>query len=381
MRMACLILAVLALPVDGLCSNPTNRVRVVFLNPGSEEKSKEYWWSLCSDFMQAAANDLGMDLRILYANRSRTMILQQAGEVMQGPDKPDFIVMQNMKQSALPIIRMASEKGVKVFLFNSGLSEEETRDCGGPRGKYPNWIGQILPDDRGAGKLQAQVLIDAALKLGLKDKNGKVQMIATAGVMSDTSASERDKGLMEVLAARTNEVTLNRGHALPCDWERKMAEEVFSRAFGEYPETTAVWNVNDPQALGVLDAATGKFGKVPGRDILITGIDWNPPNIEKIKSGEILASVGGHFVEGVWALVLIHDYAGGIDFSSEKLSFETRMTLLDSGNVDSYMKCLQQRNREHISRIDYKQFSKKHSPKLATYNFDVDTVLKQLKVE
>lgn len=52
---------------------------VVFLNPGY---SNETFWVDYSRFMQAAANDLGMALRVRYSERRADLALTQAREVL-----------------------------------------------------------------------------------------------------------------------------------------------------------------------------------------------------------------------------------------------------------------------------------------------------------
>lgn len=65
---------------------------VVFLNPGS---SSEVFWSSYSRFMQAAAQDLGMSLKVEYSERSPERTLSQARDILQGPKRPDYLVLVN----------------------------------------------------------------------------------------------------------------------------------------------------------------------------------------------------------------------------------------------------------------------------------------------
>jgi hypothetical protein len=65
---------------------------VLFLNPGS---TREAFWVSYSQFMQAAARDLGMDLRIVYSNRQSDVVIEQARRALQGPDRPDYLVFVN----------------------------------------------------------------------------------------------------------------------------------------------------------------------------------------------------------------------------------------------------------------------------------------------
>ncbi len=356
------------------------RIRVVFLNPADDVKDGEFWWYVCSNFMKAAAADLNIDLKIYNAKRSVPDLNKQAIAAMTGPDKPDFIVMQNLKKSAVSIIKEADKFNVKILMFNSGLSEEETAENGKPREKYKNWIGEILPDDAGAGYDLADIIVKEAKSKKLVNNDGKVEMIALGGVVSDTSAIERNKGLMKYIQENKENVILHRDQALPGNWEEKKANEVFSLAFSTFNNTTTVWNANDNMAIGVLKSTKEKGGKKPGTDIIIGGIDWNPENLEGVKSGEISATIGGHFMEGAWTMVMIYDYANGVDFAdSEGVSMKSRMGVITSKNVANFEKNLGDRSFEKIDKVDFKKFSKAMNPGMKKYSFDLDNILKQFK--
>ena len=73
----------LALCVGLLCCGLAQAASVVFLNPG---RSDEPFWRSYADFMQAAADDLGMDLRIEFAERDNARMLRQARAILQGPE-------------------------------------------------------------------------------------------------------------------------------------------------------------------------------------------------------------------------------------------------------------------------------------------------------
>ncbi|MBK7005483.1 MAG: ABC transporter substrate-binding protein [Burkholderiales bacterium] len=293
--------------------------------------------------------------------------------------KPHFIVMQNMKKTAPQIIEMAHKHNVRVLLFNSGLEEEETRVYGVPREKYSNWIGQILPDDAGAGYQLAKMIVGAAREKGLSNPAGKVEMLALGGTVSDSSAIERNKGLTRYLQAHTADVVLNRGQALPGDWESAKAASVFEAAFDGHPTTTVVWNANDNMAMGVLGKAKDKFGKTPGKDIMVGGIDWNPENLKAVKQGQIAATLGGHFMEGAWVMVLVNDYAKGVDFQTEGVSLKSELGAITAANIAKFERALGDRSFEKVDKIDFSKFSKASNPALKTYKFSLDEVLGQLK--
>ena len=359
-------------------STKARPIKVVFLNPASAAPD-EVWWRTCTDFMQAAANDFGIELKVLYAGRSAAEMYRQATEVFSTADKPDFIVMQNMKKTAPGIIKQAATHGVKVFLFNSALADEEANEMGLPREKFPNWIGQMTPDDEAAGFDLAALLVQTAKKARQTGREGKVEMLAMGGTVSDSSAIERNKGLLRYVREHADQVILNRERPLPADWDTERAKATLSAAFPAYTKTTAVWNANDKMAIGAVDAATSRLGKAPGKNIFIGGIDWNRENLAAVKSGTIAATIGGHFMEGAWVMVLLHDYAKGVDFAPSGATMKSQMSLISNANVDRFEKALGDRSFEKIDRIDFTQFSKASNPKLKTYPFSLQTILTQLK--
>lgn len=353
-------------------------LKVVFLNPASPSPD-EVWWRICTDFMQAAANDLGIELKVHYAGRSAAEIYRQALEVVSSPSKPDFIVMQNMKKTAPVIIKQAATQGVKVFLFNSALSDEEAVEMGTPRGRYPNWIGQMTPDDEAAGFDLAALLVQIARDAGQTGREGRVEMLALGGTVSDSSAIERNKGLLRYVNDHTAEVILNRERPLAADWDTERARITLSAAFPSYPKTTVIWNANDKMAIGALDAASTRLGKAPGKDLFIGGIDWNPENLAAVRSGKIAATIGGHFMEGAWVMVLLHDYAKGVDFAQQGVVMKSQMSVISKANIDKFEKSLGDRSLEKIEKIDFTQFSKVQRPSLKIYPFSLDSILAQLK--
>ena len=72
-----------ALLALGMVVGPFARAEsVLFLNPGT---TVELFWTSYSQFMQAAADDLHIDLRILYSDRTSEIVIAQAREALLGP--------------------------------------------------------------------------------------------------------------------------------------------------------------------------------------------------------------------------------------------------------------------------------------------------------
>ena len=97
---------------------------VVFLNPGNAD---ETFWVSYSRFMQGAAQNLGMSLRVEYSGRDRQRVLHQARQALQGPQRPDYLVLVNEQYVAPEIIRLSRGSGVRLFLVNNGLTVDQAR--------------------------------------------------------------------------------------------------------------------------------------------------------------------------------------------------------------------------------------------------------------
>lgn len=360
-------------------STPARKLRVVFLNPASAEAADEEFWRLCTIFMQAAADDLGIDLKTYYAQRSAATLYAQATMVLNSADKPDFLVMQNLKKTAPRIIEEAEAAGVKVLLFNSGLGPDELGRFGGPRQIYKNWIGQLLPDDERAGYELAELLVSAARNKGLANSQGQIEMLAIGGTGSDSSAEERNRGLQRFLREQGSRVRLARGEVIPAYWETAKAGTVFDFAASQNPQLRVVWAANDNMALGALQAARERGGFAPGESLLIGGIDWNKQSLAAVRRGDLLASLGGHYMEGAWAMVLLRDYADGIDFAGEGLTMTSRLHAITAENLARFENALGELGPEAIGKVDFARFAKSHNRALKKYRFDLQTLLGQFK--
>lgn len=65
-------------------------------------------------------------------------------------------------------------------------------------------------------------------------------------------------------------------------------------------------------------AALRNAGKVPGKDVLVVAMDLNPENVDAVEAGELLFDIGGHWLQGGFALVLMYDYLNGLGVPAEE---------------------------------------------------------------
>jgi ABC-type sugar transport system substrate-binding protein len=277
---------------------------VVFLNPGM---STETFWVSYTQFMQAAAKDLGLDLRVRYGERDPRNTLDQAREVLQSNERPDYLVLVNEQYVAPQILRMAQGSGVKLLMVNNALTADQVRLLGARDGI--NLIGSLVADDEEAGYL---MLKDMLRQHGRVAPGESLDLLAFSGFKTTPVALLREQGMQRALAEHP-EVRLRQ--LVYGEWSRERAFEQATQLFKRYPQTALVWSANDQMALGAMQAFQDS-GRLPGKDALFSAVNSSPEILRERLNGRLSSLVAGHFTVGGWAMVLIHDDAKGVDIGA-----------------------------------------------------------------
>lgn len=286
-------------------------MRVLFLNPGS---ANEPFFGKLASFMRVAAEQLDVELEVIECHRQKARMLEEGEALIERRELPDYLVLGNPEGVAVDLLPRVTEAGIKVMLINEGIMSYDQKMVGVPRQRLPNWLGQLVPDDRQAGELLAEHLLEAAARNDLIAGDGTIQLGAIAGDYT-SSSNYRVVGLNRVVKKR-RDVTMNTVRL--GQWDRDRARELTTAMLGMFPETAVVWVASDLMAVGAIEAIE-EAGRAPGRDVLVGGIDWAPQAFDRIREGTLTVSVGGHFMEGAWAIVMLHDYHHGRDFQTTQV--------------------------------------------------------------
>ena len=340
-----------------------NAASVVFLNPG---KSTEPYWLSYAQFMQAAADDLGISLRVLYAERDPQLMLEQARETLQGGQPPDYLVFVNEQYAGPEILRLAKDTQVKLFAVSSTLTADQQNLIGQSRENYPNWIGSLVPNDEEAGYIMASSLI----MQGLQAKpRVALQMLAFSGNKQTPAAQLRERGLYRALREYP-QVRLQQ--LVNSEWNRQRAYEQAQILLPRYPEVSLIWAANDEMAFGVMRAAQA-MGKTPGQGLWFSALNNSLEVLQARIDERVNVLVGGHFTAGGWALVLLHDYDAGVDFALRggKDRQDPLFMRLDKAQAKRLLK----RIRGKGFALDFRRFSAVYHPKLVNYQFSLQPLL------
>jgi len=118
---------------------------------------------------------------------------------------------------------------------------------------------------------------------------------------------------------------------------RDTSQSAFESLYQGHPDITGAWCANGGTATGVI-AALKNRGKTPGKDVLVVGMDLNPENVEAVKNGELLFDIGGHWLQGGFALVLLYDDLKGIAVPKDSDSVKLKLLPLTQDRVAQFEK-------------------------------------------
>ncbi|AKA23915.1 ABC transporter substrate-binding protein [Pseudomonas chlororaphis] len=276
---------------------------VVFLNPG---KSTEAFWIGYSQFMQAAASDLGLDLRVRYSQRDSQTTIRQAREALLGPHRPDYLVLVNEQYVAPEILRLSQGSGVKLFIVNNALTADQQRLLGERESRYPDWIGSMTANDEEAGYLMLKELVR---RHGPVAPGESIDLLAFSGVKNTPVAQFREQGLQRALAEHP-EVRLRQ--LVYGEWSRQRAFEQAQQLLKRYPQTQLIWSANDEMALGAMEVLE-RQGRRPGKEVLFSALNSSPQALQALIDGRLTVLIAGHFTLGGWAMVVLNDDARGLN--------------------------------------------------------------------
>jgi PAS domain S-box-containing protein len=312
------------------------------------------FWKKAVLFTEEAANDLGMKLRIYNANDNPDKMIAQVRKAAQSGI--NGIIFSTYQNTGEQILRIAEKNSVPSILINSQLPQADLL----PRTKYAYWIGSVLPDDEKTGSVLIQQLINEARQSGIERFN----VLALEGNPKDESSIARIRGLRSFMK-HLKEV--NSFKIVAGNWNQIKAQEIFLSYYKTQSDVNIVWCANDNMALGVLKAI-----KELGLEekIVVGGVDWDKAAQEAILNGRMDVSVGGHFLDGAWAAVLLYDYLNGIDFANERLQFESPMVGITRANLKKFSPFLSLDKQS----LNFRLFSKVLNQQLKLYSLDLNAI-------
>jgi ABC-type sugar transport system substrate-binding protein len=366
LRKGILIFFIILLTTNKVLSAGPN---VLFINPG---RSGEVFWEMVSEFMEAAAKDLDINLTILSAERDHLLMAKLARDAAAAKQPPDYLILVNEKRAAVKLLPELPQS-IKVIFLNNGLSLDEKNRYGQPRERFANWLATIVPDHKKAGRDIMRTLSAKVLSTSPSIPTTKIGLLAIGGNKITLASQLRLKGMLDVISENGS---IDLYQTVYSEWRQDKAEAQIYGLLRRWPDTRLIWAANDPMALGALVAAKRRNYR-PGKNIHIGGLNWSREALKKIKNGKLSVSVGGHFMLGGWALVMIHDRHKGLDFIDLGREIIIPMGVITKNNVSSY---LDEFGDEEWGKINFQKFTrKKNKPQNQKYDFSITNILSAIE--
>jgi len=353
-----IIIVFTAFLLTSVCFSGNQAIHVVFINPGSVKDIGV--WHLTSNFMQAAADDLGIQLEVIYSDRNHIKMMDQVSALSKRPVQPDYVVIVNEKQTGDNMLASLKASHAKILLIHNDLSQKQRQNMGIEREQIKNWIGTIVTDEHKAGYLEIEQLC--------QQRNAEPKIVAITGNKVTPVSNIRVQGLLDYRADS------NSGEIYQVVYGKWSYDDGKSKARGllnRHPDTNIIWAANDSMALGALDAI-----KEQNREdqVIVGGLGGFPDAIKSIKEGGLNLTVAGHPMIGAWALLLLFDYHHGYDFISDiGLNYKVNhLTVIDTKEkADQYSRLV----LTHPNQIDFRFFSKALNKNLVKYDFSYENVV------
>lgn len=231
----------------------------------------------------------------------------------------------------------------------------------------------MRPDDKRAGYDLADILINHAVDKANSLTSKSIKLAALFGDEFSSVGDDRKYGLLNRMQLDN---TARLSASYKTNWGRESATRTTLEILQDEPDTAIIWAASDALALGAIEVLKVRDRK-PGQDVFLGGFDWTRDGINAVKTGELSATMGGHFMEAGWALILLYDYHNNIDFTNDPgLSTVTTMHAITESNVTEYLERFGNRD---WNKINFRNFSKKHNPELKRYNFSLQAILNSHK--
>ncbi len=364
--MKCFLLVIITTLLPILCYGESQAIKVAFLNPDTKGNP---FWDLVTSFMQASALDLGMDLTVVYSQRGdRFEHLKLAKSILNHKDKPDYFISIIKVGSSDKVIGLAEKNKVNYFSINTHVLAESNSLIKNPREMSRYWLGQMIPNDVQAGQRLASMLIEKARSKNLIDK--QIHIIGLGGARDSSATFDRISGLKKALL---NEPTAALYQVVNTDWSQENAKLKVSGLLKRYKDVNLIWCASDTIGLGAIDALN-ELGMPAGKKVLVGGIDWSSDGLNAIASRDLTTSLGGHFMEGGLALVLLYDHYHQKDFV-EELGVTIKTDFHPISFKDKAL--IKKINHRDWKTINFKKLSKVHTPNTKKYNFSLNNIISQ----
>ncbi|NDJ60349.1 MAG: substrate-binding domain-containing protein [Chloroflexi bacterium] len=278
------------------------------------------FWNQYVEFMREGAEAYGIELVVLNAdNNPDTMASNIEDLVARGVDGLIHVPYWN---TGIKALNDTAFSGTPVIMTDVYLDNINPQDA-----DFPNYLAFIGPSDEAAGYAMATTLFEE-----MRARDMEMVVGVVDGTPGTSVAIDRRAGFDRALAENPD-VTL--AGAVNGNFVRDTSQEAFAALYQGNPEIRGVWAANGGTATGVI-VALQNAGVTPGEDVLVVGMDLNPENVVAVEDGSLLFDIGGHWLQGGFALVLMHDFLNGLEIPADQANVQLDLLPLTVDLVEQF---------------------------------------------
>jgi len=257
----------------------------------AQTESNNPWRLAQTESMQNEAKKLGHQL--VYTDAAGSAAKQVADVNSMIAQGVDVIFLPPREEKPLiPAIMNAKKAGIPIILVDRDVDHSLAK----PGEDYVTFTGSDFVDE---GKRVAEWLVKAM--------GGKAKIIEIEGTVGSSPANDRRKGFDDFMKGHPGMVILASQSG---DFARDKGRQVMETLYQAHPDATAVYAHSDEMALGAISAIEAA-GKVPGKDIIVVGVDGEKAALEAIIAGKMGATCECNPRFGPGALAIMARYAAG----------------------------------------------------------------------
>ena len=167
------------------------------------------------------------------------------------------------------VLKEAKDANIPVILLDRGIEEKDEE-------LYTTLLTSDFVEE---GRMAARWLAERM--------NGKGNIVELQGTLGSAPANDRKEGFSEVLKEHPD-MKITRSQT--GDFTTAKGKEVMEAFLKADPNIQAVYAHNDDMAIGAIQAIE-EAGKVPGKDIIVVGIDAVKSAFEQIVAGKMNCTV------------------------------------------------------------------------------------------
>lgn len=193
-------------------------------------------------------------------------------------------------------------------------------------------------------------------------KNGEKEIVAIEGIMGSSNNDLRTSGFRKALDEYPDVKLVAINNA---DFHRAPAMALMEDWLIAYDNIDAVWASADCMSLGAV-AAIKSAGRMD--EIIVGSMDLDPDACESIINGELAYTMGGHWLDGGFALVMMYDYLKGIPIKEEEIF--AVLNLLEITSVEMAKEALEKFHHKMVD-YDWMSMSRYHNPDAPPAYFDI----------